>query len=187
MPSASFLLMMDAQIRYGLSTVPVTSRSAYNLRSAGAIFSVCPIMQQPQALSTRRNSGTDRPTRNPGIDSSLSSVPPVWPSPRPLIIGTIKPAGRDERSEHERSLVADAAGGMLVDFLRGQETEVEHFAGVQHRVGQSGRFLARHSAQDDRHQPGGHLVIGNASVAWIPQQDNRFRRPKVRRHRAFCG
>ena len=28
MPSASFLLMMDAQIRNGLSTVPVTSRSA---------------------------------------------------------------------------------------------------------------------------------------------------------------
>ena len=28
MPSASFLLMMEAQIRYGLSTVPVTSRSA---------------------------------------------------------------------------------------------------------------------------------------------------------------
>ena len=27
-PSASFLLMMDAQIRYGLSTVPVTSRKA---------------------------------------------------------------------------------------------------------------------------------------------------------------
>jgi hypothetical protein len=23
--------------------------------------------------------------RKPGIDSSLSSVPPVWPSPRPLI------------------------------------------------------------------------------------------------------
>ncbi len=28
---------------------------------------------------------------NPGIASSLSSVPPVWPSPRPLIIGTVSP------------------------------------------------------------------------------------------------
>ena len=29
--------------------------------------------------------------RNPGIASSLSSVPPVWPSPRPDIIGTATP------------------------------------------------------------------------------------------------
>ncbi len=28
MPSASFLLIIEAQIRYGLSTVPVTSRRA---------------------------------------------------------------------------------------------------------------------------------------------------------------
>ena len=31
------------------------------------------------------NSAVVSSTRNPGIDSSLSSVPPVWPSPRPLI------------------------------------------------------------------------------------------------------
>ena len=29
--------------------------------------------------------------RNPGIASSLSSVPPVWPSARPAIIGTVRP------------------------------------------------------------------------------------------------
>ena len=73
MPSASFLLMIEAQMRYGLSTVPVTSRNAYNLRSAGAIFSVWPIMEHPQDLRTRWNSGTIRPTRNPGMDSSLST------------------------------------------------------------------------------------------------------------------
>src|SRR5947199_5640313 len=48
-------------------------------------------MAQPQVCSTRRNSGIGRFTLNPGIDSSLSSVPPVWPRPRPLIIGTISP------------------------------------------------------------------------------------------------
>jgi hypothetical protein len=30
-------------------------------------------------------------TRKPGIDSSLSSVPPVWPRPRPDTIGTATP------------------------------------------------------------------------------------------------
>ncbi len=33
----------------------------------------------------------DRFVLNPGIDSSLSSVPPVCPSPRPDIIGTTPP------------------------------------------------------------------------------------------------
>jgi hypothetical protein len=32
-----------------------------------------------------------RSTLKPGIDSSLSSVPPVWPSPRPDTIGTAAP------------------------------------------------------------------------------------------------
>ncbi len=40
MPSASFLLMMDAQISAGLSTVPVTSRRAYIFLSAGTMLAV---------------------------------------------------------------------------------------------------------------------------------------------------
>ena len=39
-PSASFLLMIEAAMSGMLSTVAVTSRSAYSLRSAGAISSV---------------------------------------------------------------------------------------------------------------------------------------------------
>ena len=90
-PSASFLLMMLAQISGGLSTVPVTSRNAYILLSAGTISAVCPTMAHPQAPRTLINSAGERLTLNPGMDSSLSSVPPVWPSPRPLIIGTDNP------------------------------------------------------------------------------------------------
>jgi len=33
----------------------------------------------------------------------LSRVPPVWPSPRPLIIGTLIPAGGDDGRENQRS------------------------------------------------------------------------------------
>ncbi len=80
--------MIDALMSGMLSTVPVTSRSAYSFLSAGAISEVCPIIAQPVVFNARFISSRDRPTRNPGIASSLSSVPPVWPSPRPLIMGT---------------------------------------------------------------------------------------------------
>ena len=59
--------------------------------SAGAISAVWPIMLQPTSASIRWNSPSSRPVRKPGIDSSLSSVPPVWPRPRPDIIGTTTP------------------------------------------------------------------------------------------------
>jgi len=42
MPSAIFLLRIEATISGMLGTVPVTSRRAYIRRSAGAIVSVCP-------------------------------------------------------------------------------------------------------------------------------------------------
>src|SRR6185369_1482741 len=41
--------------------------------------------------SCAMNSSLDSPTRNPGMVSSLSSVPPVWPSPRPDSWGTAAP------------------------------------------------------------------------------------------------
>ena len=91
MPSAIFLLMMDAVMSGMLSTVPVTSRRAYSFLSAGAISFVWPIIAQPTFASAAFISGSVRLTLNPGIASSLSSVPPVWPSPRPDIIGTGTP------------------------------------------------------------------------------------------------
>ena len=49
-PSASFLLMMLAQISAGLSTVPVTSRNAYIFLSAGTISAVWPDHRAPGLL-----------------------------------------------------------------------------------------------------------------------------------------
>ncbi len=46
-PSAIFLLMIDAEISGMLSTVLVTSRSAYNRRSAGAMSDVWPMSAHP--------------------------------------------------------------------------------------------------------------------------------------------
>jgi hypothetical protein len=73
------------------STVPVTSRRAYNLRSAGARPSPAAQMTAPTSSSCRLNSSLVRAARQPAIDSSLSRVPPVWPRPRPESCGTAAP------------------------------------------------------------------------------------------------
>gem|GEM_PF-3303767 len=90
-PSASFFDMIDDAISGSDSTVAVTSRSAYSRLSAGAMLFVWPIRHSPSLSTSSVNRSTERSTRKPGIDSSLSSVPPVWPRPRPDTIGTHTP------------------------------------------------------------------------------------------------
>ena len=82
--------------------------------------------------------------------------------------GDEEASGSDQRSKHERGLVADAARGVLVNFLCGKEAEIENFAGMQHGVREGGGFLASHSAQHDSHEPRRHLVIGNAASSVQP-------------------
>ncbi len=90
-PSASFLDMIEEEMRGIDSTVPVASRSAYRRRSAGTSVSDWPASTRPVRARMSRNSGGSRAVRKPGIVSSLSRVPPVWPRARPLIIGTATP------------------------------------------------------------------------------------------------
>ena len=90
-PSASFFDIMLAEMSGILSTVAVASRRAYNRRSAGAISRVCPINAHPMRSSCAVVCASERSVRKPGIDSSLSRVPPVCPSPRPDIMGTATP------------------------------------------------------------------------------------------------
>jgi hypothetical protein len=75
-----------------LGTVAVASRRAYSLPSAGTMSAVCPAMTQPIRSTWAPISAGDRDTRKPGIDSSLSSVPPVWPRPRPDSFTTASPS-----------------------------------------------------------------------------------------------
>ena len=72
-------------------TVPVTSRRAYSLPSAGARSALWPVSTSPICFSCGRNSSVVRSVRKPGIDSILSSVPPLKPSPRPDILPTGSP------------------------------------------------------------------------------------------------
>src|SRR5258706_5082466 len=54
---------------------------------------------------------------------------------------------------------------MLVNFLSGKKTQVEHLAGVQHRIRKRRRLLPRHPTQHYRHQPRRDLVIRNLSAS----------------------
>lgn len=48
-------------------------------------------MTEPTSRSTFSISALERVARQPGIASSLSRVPPVWPRPRPESCGTAAP------------------------------------------------------------------------------------------------
>lgn len=89
--SASFLHIIDAVCKGIARTVAVTSRMAYIRRSAGAKSADGATMATPTLRSWSLNASMPSSTVKPLIDSSLSRVPPVWPSPRPLIIGTTTP------------------------------------------------------------------------------------------------
>ena len=58
------------------------------MRSAGTSVGVWPAMAKPHCCRIARNSGRGSWVRKPGMVSSLSSVPPVWPSERPEIMGS---------------------------------------------------------------------------------------------------
>ena len=75
--------MIEDAISGIASTVAVTSRSAYNFLSAGAKPAPAAQITAPQSCNTLSISSFDKDARQPGIDSSLSNVPPVCPKPRP--------------------------------------------------------------------------------------------------------
>ena len=85
-PAASFFDMIDDAMSGTMSTVAVTSRRAYSFLSAGARSPVWPMIARPIVAPAPRTRRSSSSTPKPGIASSLSRVPPVWPSPRPDII-----------------------------------------------------------------------------------------------------
>ena len=125
-PAASFFDMMDEAISGIDSTVAVASRSEYSLPSAGATSGVCPMNASPclRQLRAKFVDASDS-VRKPGIDSSLSSVPPVCPSARPEIIGHHDARRRRQRRRDQAGFIAHAAGGVFVHFHAGNRREVD--------------------------------------------------------------
>ncbi len=90
-PEAIFLLIIELAISGMLSTVEVTSLSAYIFLSAGVRFDDCPTIDILYVFTFFINSSGLISTLKPLIDSSLSIVPPVCPRPLPLILATGTP------------------------------------------------------------------------------------------------
>jgi hypothetical protein len=84
------LLITELAMSGNDSTVAVMSRSAYSLASAGATWPAAKIAA-PTSRTCPRTRLPVRSAVKPAIDSSLSNVPPVWPSPRPEACGTAAP------------------------------------------------------------------------------------------------
>ena len=174
MPAASFFDMMDDAISGMDSTVAVESRSAYSLPSAGATCGVCPMNASLCWSSCSRNSSMVRLVRNPGIDSSLSSVPPVWPSARPEIIGHHDSRRGRQRSRDQAGFVADAAGRMLIHLHAGNRGQIHVFAGLDHALGQGADFAVRHAGEKYGHQERGHLIIRDGSAGITVNEESNF-------------
>ena len=63
--------------------------------------------------------------RQPGIDFSLSIVPPEIAQPPPRHLAHRHPGGRHQRGHHQRRLVAHAAAAVLVHHERRRRRQVE--------------------------------------------------------------
>ena len=95
------------------------------------------------------------------------------PRPRPEIIGTDAAAG-EQRGEQQRGLVADAAGGVLVDFSARKVRQIDDRTRPSHLLGHRGHFLAGHAAKRDRHQKRRCLVVGDLAPAVSLDQECDF-------------
>ena len=67
-------------------------------------------------------------------------------------------AGRQHGRQHQRDIVADAAGRMLVDH-RARQIPRQHRAGIAHGERQAHGLLPAHAAEEDRHGEGRHLAL----------------------------
>jgi len=73
--------------------------------------------------------------------------------------------GRGEDGcDEEGGLVADAAGGVLVDREGVEGSGVEGFAGVTHGGGEGGELVGREASLEDCHEECGDLGVGDELV-----------------------
>ena len=114
-PSASFLERIEATISGIDSTVPVASRTAYRRRSAGARSAVWPTIAQPASRTTRWITSVAGTRRVAGDAVELVQRPAGVAEAAAGDHRHRRAARGEDRGEHQRHLVADAAGRVLVE------------------------------------------------------------------------
>jgi hypothetical protein len=104
---------------------------------------------------SNRHGASDGFASNPGIDSSLSNVPPVTER-RPVIIGTVTPQAAAIRRRslmfcRRRRCCAYRPSSLY-------RRKIQNAAGIAHRRVNAGLFDV-HSIQIDGHQPGCDVIV----------------------------
>ncbi len=156
--------MIEEAISGIASTVPVTSRSAYSFLSAGARPSPAAQITAPTPSRTSSISSLESSARQPGIDSSLSRVPPVWPRPRPDSCGTAAP----------HAATSGASGSVIlsptppVECLSavGRDSEEKSMRSPEAIIAAVQRAISRavHAVEQDGHRERGHLLVGDLAA-----------------------
>src|SRR5262249_16039799 len=77
---------------------------------------------------------------------------------------------RSDGGDDQRRLVSYTTGRVLIDFLPGEIAPIEHFAGVHHGAGEGRDLLARHSTQQNSHEPSRNLIV--RKIAGCVTRDN---------------
>ena len=107
--------------------------------------------------------------------SSLSSVPPVWPRPRPLIIGNGRaPPAATIGARMSEVLSPTPPVECLSTFFHRKFEMIDHFAGVQHHFGQRRRFRVSKATDPGGHEPCRHLVIRNFAFGVAADEESDF-------------
>ena len=92
-------------------------------------------------------------------------MPPVWPSPRPLIFPTGTPQAATIGPTAIVVLSPTPPVECLSTTLRpSAAAEVERAAAADHRVGERVRLRRRHAAEEDGHAERGQLVVGDLAA-----------------------
>ena len=78
--------------------------------------------------------------------------------------GDIDAERGQDRRQHQRNIVADAAGGMLVGHGAIEVGPIEHGAGIAHGAGERHTFAHGHVLEIGGHGKGGSLGLGHAAI-----------------------
>ena len=72
--------------------------------------------------------------------------------------------GSEDRRDEQRGFVADSASGVLVDPWHLEAREVESLAALEHGLHQRGHLAPIETAEVDRHEESGQLIVGHTPL-----------------------
>ena len=185
-PPASFLLMTLLAISGMLPTVPVTSRRAYSLPSAGARSGDWPAMAAPTVRDLPEEPLRVDLNRQPGERLQLVERAAGEAEAPPRELGHADAERGNQWHDDQGELVADAAGAVFVHDRPPDPAQVQLTAGAGHQLGQIGKLLPVHPLTADGHQPCRDLIVGNVA-AHVPADELPPARRATGDRPSVCG